>query len=348
MTKYVPVEDNNHQRASSLEIGQIDNINTTGFQRYFLKKDDFHQIDKDALFSGREINFSIFINKDFDFQPVINASDNMPQKVSPEILDMEGDIAIKASDIPLYNKYLKFLEDVDLPDNNKTILMKEKSKIILRDVLADPRDSENIKRSSAAVEKIADTILNNNDALYDLLSIINYDYYLYTHSVNVAVLSIGLGVSIGLPKKEISNLGLGAILHDIGKSSIPPEILNKSGRLTESEFKIMKFHVLEGAKILRRHKCFPEESFPAVTQHHEKLSGMGYPFGIKASNMKLYGKITAIADCYDSLTARTPYKYPLAPFSALNIIVKETENYDHELLAAFIKMLGRVKKVEEK
>ncbi len=341
MKKYITTECDNNQTVSKIEICQKDNL--IGLHKYFIKRDHFHQIDKNTLVSGREVNFSIFINKDFDFKTVINASDNSPGKISPEILDMEVDIAIKASDIPLYNKYLESLEDVNLPDSNKTILIKEQSKIIMRDVLTDPKNSENISRTPNAVEKIATTIRNNQDTLYDLLSVINNDYYLYTHSVNVAVLSIGVGVSIGLTVEEIFNLGFGAILHDIGKSAIPPEILNKPNRLTVNEFRIMKRHVIEGEKILKKHECFPEDSMPAVTQHHEKLSGRGYPFGAKDAGIKLYGRITAIADCYDALTAQSPYKYAFNPFSALNLLVKEAENYDRELITVFIKMLGRVR-----
>jgi len=222
-------------------------------------------------------------------------------------------------------------------------LIKEKSKIIIRDVLTDPKNEDNIKNISSTVEKIADSILDNRDAIYDLISTIHRDYYLYVHSINVAVLSIGLGTAIGLTRNEIFNLGFGAILHDIGKSDIPIRILNKPERLTAHEFKIMKGHVFEGQRILMKYEFFPKDSMPAVTQHHEKLSGKGYPLGIKAPDIKLYGKITAIADCYDSLTTRNPYKYSLSPFSALNILVKETENYDRELLETFIKLLGRIK-----
>ncbi|HMK43196.1 MAG TPA: HD-GYP domain-containing protein, partial [Dissulfurispiraceae bacterium] len=170
-----------------------------------------------------------------------------------------------------------------------------------------------------------------------------YDYYTYTHSVNVSVLAVGLGVAISLGKDATAKLGMGAMLHDVGKSAIPSEVLNKQGKLNDAEYSLIQTHVQEGEKILRGNPEVPEEAFPAVLQHHEKMSGRGYPFRLKGPQIKLFGKIAAIADCYDALTTKRPYKEPMTPFYALSIIAKETGDYDPELLKIFIKMLGKIK-----
>lgn len=315
-------------------------------QKYLSQKERFHQIDKDLLMQGYEINFCIYIHKGLDFKALLESSEKLPVKITPEISNFKGDFVIKTADIPLYNKYLESLESKIALDKEKSkikaMVIKEKSKIVMRDVLANPRSGENIKNSSDAVESIAATILDNKDTLYDLISIKNYDYYTYTHSVNVAVLSIGLAIASGLSPDETFNLGFGALLHDIGKSAISPEILNKPESLTPLEFQIMKNHVIEGAKILKEHQSFPKDSLELVMQHHEKLSGKGYPMGIKDFDIKLYGRIAAITDCYDALTTQRPYKNALSPFNALDIMLKETENYDYELLKIFIKMLVKV------
>ncbi len=189
-----------------------------------------------------------------------------------------------------------------------------------------------------------DCILENNDAIYDLLSLRGYDYYTYTHSVNVAALSIGIGIAAGLKTGDVEKLGTGAMLHDIGKSAISHEILNKQGKLDENEYRMIKNHVFEGEKILRTyHREFPEEAFSAVLQHHEKLSGKGYPLRLSGPDIKLFGRITGIADCYDALTTQRPYKPAFTPFYALSIIAKETGDYDPELLRMFIRMLGKIK-----
>src|SRR5208283_4690300 len=175
--------------------------------------------------------------------------------------------------------------------------------------------------------------------IYMLLSMKGYDYYTYTHSVNVAALAISLGLSIGLDRDDSEKLGMGTMLHDIGKSAISHEILCKQGRLSDVEYALIKSHVFEGENIMRKHKGFPDESFNAVLHHHEKLTGKGYPGGLSGKEISLFGRISAIADCYDALTTRRPYKVAYKPFPALKIIAKDTGDYDGELLRTFVKMI---------
>jgi HD-GYP domain-containing protein (c-di-GMP phosphodiesterase class II) len=343
MKKLVPLQNGYNLQAKNEDASDEEQKQV---QRYYSQKERFHQIERSTLIQGFEIIFSLYIHKGLDFHALLEASEKSPAKIFQEISNFRGDIVIKTADIPLYNKYLESLEKAAFHGKEKgkinALVIKEKSKIIMRDVLTDPRSGKNIKNSSTIVEQIATSIFDNKDTLYDLISIKNFDYYTYTHSVNVAVLSIGLGIASGISSDKIFSLGFGALLHDIGKSAISPEILNKPGKLSSMEFQIMKNHVIEGEKILKWHQSLPPDSFDAVAQHHEKLSGNGYPVGIKASAIKPYGRIAAIADCYDALTTQRPYKNAFSPFEALNIMLKETENYDQELLKTFIKMLGKV------
>lgn len=343
MKKIIPLQSNANLQNTKEDLSDEE---TREVQEYSSLKESFHQIERNALIEGNEINFSLYLQKGLKFKKVLEASDKSPAKIPPEISNSIGDIVIKSADIPLYDAYLESLETALLPGKEsarlKALLIKEKSKIVMRKILADPRSGKNIKNAETVVEKIVSSILDNRDSLYNLISIKNFDYYTYTHSVNVAVLSIGLGISLGLAQEKILHLGLGALLHDLGKSSIPPEILNKPEKLTPFEFEIMKSHVIYGEKILREHRTFPQNAFDAITQHHEKLSGSGYPYSLKASDIRLYGRITAIADCYDALTTQRPYKNAFTPFQALDIIVKQKEHYDNELLIIFIKMLGKL------
>jgi HD-GYP domain-containing protein (c-di-GMP phosphodiesterase class II) len=152
-----------------------------------------------------------------------------------------------------------------------------------------------------------------------------------------------MGIALNMGKTEIEKLGIGAMLHDIGKSVIPVDILNKQGKLDNNEYAVMQRHVFEGEKIIRENHRFLEESLSAITQHHEKMNGRGYPQHIFDRDITLFGRITAIADCYDALTTTRPYRQSLSPFAALEIISKETGNYDPELLKVFIVMLGKIR-----
>ncbi|MCX8070124.1 MAG: HD domain-containing protein [Thermodesulfovibrionales bacterium] len=129
----------------------------------------------------------------------------------------------------------------------------------------------------------------------------------------------------------------------MGKSTIPHEVLNKQGKLNDTEFRIIMNHVIEGYKILKDRKDIDNDTIIPLLQHHEKLSGKGYPNKLPDKEIKLFGRITSIADCYDALTTQRPYKPAFTPFYALSIIAKETGNYDPELLKIFIRMLGKIK-----
>jgi len=319
------------------------------FQNYSFFKEKYFQIDRRLIVPLTEINFSIYKLEGFSFNKVIEATSKHPVLISENSIPSRGELLIEEKDVPLYKEYIESFEKriENLPQEEKkelkNLLLKENSKVIIKDILHDPRSGEKIKKVENLVGELVENIIEDPESIYSLVFLKGYDYYTYTHSVNVGVLSVGLAVQIGLDKERIRRLGLGAILHDIGKTQIPHEIVNKQGKLTDTEYNVIKQHVVRGYEILKAQKEVPEVSLIAVLQHHEKLSGRGYPFGIKGKDIQLFGRITSIADCYDSLTTRRPYKPPLTPYFALSIIVKEKGDYDPELLKAFVKMLGKVK-----
>lgn len=275
MKKYINIESKIYQNYDSLRAdSSLKNLSpkdTKSIQRHYIQqKEKFHQIDKNSLEGEHEINFSIFVHRGLNFQPIIEATEKSPAKIPADILLAEADFVIKHSDMYLYKEYLDSLFNKILLDNGKekikSFLMKERSKIIVRDILQNPRSGENIKMAETAVQDMTSTILNNKDIIYSLISIKTYDYYTYTHSVNVGVLSMCFAIALGLSHTDIFNLGMGAILHDIGKSLIPVEVLNKQQKLNNKEFKIVQNHVIEGERILREYEGFPKESLSAATQ----------------------------------------------------------------------------------
>lgn len=322
--------------------------NPVAFKNYSHAKDKYFQIERSVLVPGTLVPFSIYSIEQLSFRPVAEASESSPVRIDNHIVNAPGDLCIMTADVPRYNEYLRTLSDgKNLPPEEatrvKALVTKENAKVIMKELLEDPRSGQAIKETGRVVNSMIDSILESRDTIYDLISLKQYDYYTYTHSVNVGVLSVGLGVAVNLPRPQIELLGMGAMLHDVGKSAIPGDILNKQGKLDDMEYMIIKTHVTEGEKILRSNPDVPPQAMPAALQHHEKLSGRGYPAGLKGTEINLFGRIVAIADCYDALTTKRPYKAPMTPFYALSIIAKETGDYDQELLKVFIKMLGKIK-----
>jgi len=309
---------------------------------------DLFQIDRNALVSHSKIPFNLYLCKQQNATLLIEASEEKPARVDELLLSAQGDLLIRKSDMSLYRNYLKQhtvkLNTVSkrIESKVKATLMRENSKLVMQEILENPRNEELIKASREEVNGVVDAVIKDKNILYDLIDIRNYDYYTYTHSVNVAVLAIGLGINTGLCRENIEHLGIGAMLHDIGKSSIPSEIVNKPGMLDEPEFAIMKTHVTEGEKLLLAHAAVPSDAFPALLEHHEKLSGTGYPRGLAGGDISLFGRIAAIVDAYDALTTGRAYRAAFTPFYALSVLTQEIHDYDRDILRTLIEMLGRV------
>jgi len=319
-------------------------------QEYFEHKRRYYQVDRTFLLPGSRVEFGIYLLGDLRLTPLVEAMEGEPGIIPKGVSAAEGDVVIRNEDIPLYQRYLDALLDggaeaVSAPaerEKIRAVAIKEKSKAIIRDLIEDPRSGENIKKAVGLATQLADCIASSREIIHELISLNSYDLYTYTHSVNVAVLSVAIGVTYGMGRADAESLGVGALLHDIGKGGIPTEILNKPGKLSVPEFEIVKGHVVEGARILGTHESIPRSASEVVLQHHERLSGIGYPDGLSGSAINLFGRICAVADCYDAMTTRRPYQRASTPYEALSQITKEVDNYDRDVLETFIRMLGKV------
>ena len=214
--------------------------------------------------------------------------------------------------------------------------------------MADPGNAQNVDNAVGSAHDIIKILKHKDTALSTMLTKNARDMYIYNHSINVSVLSAAMGLAMGMDQGQIEKLSIGAIMHDVGKKNIPIAILHKRERLTEEEFTVWKKHVADGVDILQTQAGFPAEALIPVKQHHEKLSGAGYPFGLKGTLVNPFGRIISIVDCYDAMTTPRPFKTNYTPFNALDKIMKETtENgdFDLELVKLFIKILrgqGRI------
>jgi putative nucleotidyltransferase with HDIG domain len=165
-------------------------------------------------------------------------------------------------------------------------------------------DSEAVSR---LVTGIVDSILRNADALVSLSRLKSFDEYTFFHSVNTSVLSVALGRRLGFSPEDLHLLGSGTLLHDIGKTKIPLEILNKPGRFEAHEFEIMKQHALRGVEVLRATTGFQEDIIRPALEHHERVDGTGYPFGRQRAELTPFGLIASIVDVYDAMTSDRCY-----------------------------------------
>jgi putative nucleotidyltransferase with HDIG domain len=167
------------------------------------------------------------------------------------------------------------------------------------------------------------------------------DVYTFEHSVSFSVLMMAFAKSMGLSDKIICEVGIGGLLHDIGKTLTPDNILNKPGKLTDEEFVIMKEHVVHSRKILEKTKGLSKISMDIAAQHHEKFDGNGYPLGLKGDQISHYGQMSAIVDVYDALTADRCYHKGKEPSEVLKLLVKWSgAHFNSSLVRKFIQSVG--------
>ena len=191
------------------------------------------------------------------------------------------------------------------------------------------------KKLNNVLDDIISQLLNNPNLIINLSDIRLADNYTFSHSVNVAVLAITTAISLGLPRSNLQKLGMGAILHDLGKIKIPLKILNKNGRLLPEEFEEIKKHPRYGYELVKLQKLIDSSSATVIIQHHERVNGMGYPNKLKDGQISYFAKICAVADVYDALVADRPYRAALPPHKALEIIENGGEEFDLGILQNF-------------
>lgn len=190
-------------------------------------------------------------------------------------------------------------------------------------------------------DQILREMKSKQSILLNLSNIYSTDNFLYHHSVNVAIMAVAIGMELGLNEKQLLDLGVGTLLHDVGKLKIPQEIVNKPGRLTDSEYAIMKQHAELGYEILRKQDDISAVSAHVALQHHERFDGTGYPRGLAGEEIHLFGRISAVADVYEALTANRVYRKGHLPHEALELLLGSCGlNFDTTIVKTFLKTIA--------
>ena len=198
-----------------------------------------------------------------------------------------------------------------------------------------------IERIEPMVENMVDSIFRNQDALLPLARLKNHDTYTFEHSVSVCALMVAFARAMNLPRETIREIGMWALLHDVGKARIPDLILNKPGKLDDEEFARMQGHVAQGVAILKQNARVSEIALTVAAEHHERFDGSGYPQHQRGAEISLYGQMAAIVDVYDAISSERVYHKGMAPPQALRKLLEWSEHhFDPQLVQAFIRTVG--------
>jgi len=219
----------------------------------------------------------------------------------------------------------------------------DKAKKSVDNVLAGLRLSKDINTQEVkvVVRGCVKSILKNPNAMLWLSQIKNKDDYTAEHSLRVSILAVALGRELDLLEKELEDLGMAAMLHDVGKVTIPIDVLNKDGALSKEEYELIKTHATEGRRLLMSKADVPPVTVDVAYCHHEHVDGNGYPRGIKAEKIPYFAKIVSVVDAFDAITSDRVYSNARSTLEAMRALYDcMGHHFDADIVRAFIRLIG--------
>lgn len=301
------------------------------------------------LFPNAMGSFSVYLWQGNDFVLYTRSGQTFTEK-HRQTLYNNGvkEIYVQSEDKPNYEKYIEenlgsILTNEALPLEDRSRVFYEASSNVVQSVFSNKLpvalSSSYFNRVSAVVENSM-RFLSSANSLSALGPFISHDYKTYTHCIHVFIFLVSILNTYELDETEIFECGLGAILHDLGKTKIPKSILNKRGALTMEERRVIQSHPMHGVSIC---SLLPlsQNTINCILFHHEKMDGSGYPAGLGGDDIPLPVRAIAIADIYDALTSSRPYADAMSPYEALKLMRhKMHEELDMDVFKRLVAVLG--------
>ncbi|MEM8501288.1 MAG: HD-GYP domain-containing protein [Pseudomonadota bacterium] len=199
----------------------------------------------------------------------------------------------------------------------------------------------NVKDVNNTVDNLVESIVRNPDACMLLRQMRRKSDYLHDHAMGMSIWSAALARQLGLPPVDIKLIAFGALVADAGTVHISNDLLNKPAKLTESEFKYVQRHVDKSLEILSHSNGIDTQILEVVQNHHERFDGSGYPNGLTGTQIPIFARIVAIADCYDAVTSKRPYAQPLTPSEGVTLLYElRDKDFQSEMVEEFIQAIG--------
>ena len=240
---------------------------------------------------------------------------------------------------PVSEETQKKIEKLTVADRSRVTLTESVKKRVQEGIsyLYSNTDANDFADASKNIATELLKAIDANDALaVDIGMLKVSDEYTFKHSVDVATMAMVVAKKMGFSEEEVYDIGVAGLLHDLGKAKVPPEILNKPGKLTEEECEVMKKHSLYSYNILKDNKGIKDSVKLAVLQHHEKINGQGYPMGLTSPQICKFAKILTVVDIYDALVTERPYKAAFTQRDAVEMLMAMTYELDMDALKGFL------------
>ncbi len=254
-------------------------------------------------------------------------------------------VLVDFADAPAWNRHFENglrdrVNDTAVSIDTRAQILMDAARPLLKEVLDNPRDPSTHGRVVALADSICD-LLRQPAALQATIRMMQHDYYTYTHSLHVSIYSVALARACGIDAEDVlSGISAGGLMHDCGKCMLPSYLINKTGKLTEPEWELMRQHPQHGIAVLGDVGWDDGLVLEICGAHHERIDGSGYPHGLVADGVPQVARFTAIADAYDAMTTDRAYQKARQGFHALKTLRQEGQHqYDQSLIEAFIRLL---------
>jgi putative nucleotidyltransferase with HDIG domain len=235
----------------------------------------------------------------------------------------------------------EYLADDSRPVSERAGLLYESAQGLVQELLTSKSSVDLVEGSRAMSGGMVDFLAKERTSFGELMQLTSYDYYTYTHSVNVSVYSVSLALKRGKSGRDVKEFAHGALMHDIGKRLIDNDITNAPGRLTEEQWMQMRQHPVHGYEILVEQGETSEIALDVTRHHHEKLNGRGYPDGLAGDAISEWARMTTIADIFDALTTQRSYKDAMDTFPALQFMKeKMSDEIDMVIFQDFVALMA--------
>ncbi len=254
---------------------------------------------------------------------------------------------IRKSDREHYDDYIEqnlsaIIRDDLMPLEEACTLVHESTCRIMRDIFENPRDGKNLRRAHTVSEAMVRAVLKSPDALWHLTALASHNYAAHVHSVNVALFLTAAARELLGEKhlRQLKRIALGGLLHDVGKSQIPNDILDKPSELTYQEFQLVRQHPTIGLELVNAVTRVSSTTATIIRSHHENVAGDGYPDGLTWENIPPIARLARIVDAFDAMTSDRSYGRARAPFRVLKEMLDTDGEFDIALLRCFVGFLG--------
>ncbi len=307
----------------------------------------YFRIRLTTIRADKTTSFDIYIMIDRKHILYLRAGDKLSNgKINTLSQRDTGDsFFVRSEDRETYRLWVREEMNSDLINPfDKAKILRESSMALMEDLFENPDVNTALDESRPIITDFINFMENAPEAMSFMISLSGHDFYTYNHSLDVSIYSLGLGKSLTFNPKDLEELGVGSLFHDIGKRNVSLDILCKKGGLTDAEWEQMRMHPQFGLVILNNHPNISDAVKAACFEHHESWAGNGYPQQITGPEIHPFARIVAITDTYDAMTTQRSYNVPLKPFDAVTMMRdKLAGRYDPDMLKVMHSVLFKIK-----